>query len=398
MTKTWSPETWRALPIQQVPDYPDPKALEQAEATLATYPPLVFAGEARSLKAQLAEAAEGRAFLLQGGDCAESFAEFHPNNIRDTFRVLLQMSIVLTFAAGMPIVKVGRIAGQFAKPRSAPTERQGDVELPSYRGDIINGIEFNEAARIPDPERLLRAYAQSAATLNLLRAFAQGGFADLHNVHAWTLGFIDKTPEADRYREVATRISETLDFMSACGITATTTPQLRQTDFYTSHEALLLGFEQAMTRVDSTSGKWYDTGAHMIWIGDRTRSPDEAHIEFCRGIENPLGLKCGPSLEPDALIRLCDALNPQNEPGRLTLIARFGAEKVGDALPRLIRRIKSEGRSVVWSCDPMHGNTIKATTGYKTRRFDSNLREVEDFLSVHQAEGTHARGGHIERT
>ncbi|MEM8785470.1 MAG: 3-deoxy-7-phosphoheptulonate synthase class II, partial [Pseudomonadota bacterium] len=320
------------------------------------------------------------------------------NNIRDTFRVLLQMSIVLTFAAGMPIVKVGRIAGQFAKPRSAPTERQGDVELPSYRGDIINGIEFNEAARIPDPERLLRAYAQSAATLNLLRAFAQGGFADLHNVHAWTLGFIDKTPEADRYREVATRISETLDFMSACGITATTTPQLRQTDFYTSHEALLLGFEQAMTRVDSTSGKWYDTGAHMIWIGDRTRSPDEAHIEFCRGIENPLGLKCGPSLEPDALIRLCDALNPQNEPGRLTLIARFGAETVGDALPRLIRRIESEGRSVVWSCDPMHGNTIKATTGYKTRRFDSILREVEDFLAVHEAEGTHAGGVHIEMT
>ena len=398
MSEQWTPRSWRAKPIRQVPTYPDAAKLAEVEKTLAGYPPLVFAGEARQLKADLAEVAEGRAFLLQGGDCAESFAEFHPDTIRDTFRVLLQMAVVLTFAAASPVVKVGRMAGQFAKPRSADTETQGDVTLPSYRGDNINGIDFTPEARVPDPERLLRAFAQSAATLNLLRAFAQGGYADLHHVHRWNMGFVADSPQGHRYEELATRISETLDFMKACGIDADTWPQLSKTSFYTSHEALLLGYEQAMTRIDSTTGDWYDTSAHMLWIGDRTRMPDEAHVEFMRGIKNPVAMKCGPTLDPDELVRLCDVLNPENEPGRLTLIARFGADKVGEGLPPLIRAIQREGKKVVWSCDPMHGNTIKAANGYKTRPVDRILKEVQDFMAVHRAEGTHAGGVHFEMT
>ncbi len=398
MSDTWTPQSWREKPAKHIPDYPDAEKLADVEKTLAGYPPLVFAGEARQLKADLAEVAEGRAFLLQGGDCAESFAEFHPDNIRDTFRVLLQMAVVLTFAAGSPVVKVGRIAGQFAKPRSAPTETQGDVTLPSYFGDNINGIEFVAAQRVPDAERQLRAYSQAASTLNLLRAFAQGGYADLNFVHRWNMGFVADSPEGHRYEELATRISETLEFMKACGIDATSSPQLQATDFYTSHEALLLGYEQAMTRIDSTTGDWYDTSAHMLWIGDRTRHPDAAHVEFMKGIKNPIAMKCGPSLEPDELVRLCDVLNPDNEPGRLTLIARFGAEKVGDGLPPLIRAVEREGKKVIWSCDPMHGNTIKATNGYKTRPVDRILKEVQDFMAVHRAEGTHAGGVHFEMT
>lgn len=398
MSNSWTPQSWREKPAKHIPDYPDAQTLTDVEKTLSGYPPLVFAGEARQLKADLAEVAEGRAFLLQGGDCAESFAEFHPDNIRDTFRVLLQMAVVLTFAAGSPVVKVGRIAGQFAKPRSAPTETKGDVTLPSYFGDNINGIEFDEQARIPDPERQLRAYSQAASTLNLLRAFAQGGYADLNFVHRWNMGFVADSPEGHRYEELATRISETLDFMKACGIDADSSPQLQQADFYTSHEALLLGYEQAMTRIDSTTGDWYDTSAHMLWIGDRTRALDEAHVEFMRGIKNPIAMKCGPSLKPDELVKLCDALNPENEPGRLTLIARFGADKVGDGLPPLLRAVEREGKKVVWSCDPMHGNTIKATNGYKTRPVDRILKEVQDFMAVHRAEGTHAGGVHFEMT
>ncbi len=398
MSKKWSPETWRNQPVLQVPDYKDKKALADAEARLSSFPPLVFAGEARQLRAQLAEVASGNAFLLQGGDCAESFAEFHPNNIRDTFRVLLQMAVVLTFAGSVPVVKVGRIAGQFAKPRSSGTEKQGDVELPSYRGDIVNGIEFNATSREPEPERLIQAYGQAASTLNLLRAFAQGGFADLTNVHKWTLGFVANSDQSERYQELAERISDALNFMKACGITSESAPRLHQTDFYTSHEALLLGYEEAMTRIDSTSGEWYDTSAHLLWIGDRTRQLDSAHVEFLRGVKNPIGLKCGPSLEGDDLIRLCDVLNPANEPGRLTLIARFGADQIGGHLPKLVNKVKSEGRQVVWSCDPMHGNTVKASTGFKTRPFDRILSEVQDFFAIHQAEGTYAGGVHFEMT
>jgi len=394
----WNPGSWRTRPVVQVPTYPDPEAQGRVETRLKSYPPLVFAGEARNLKRSLADVAEGRAFLLQGGDCAESFAEFHPDNIRDTFRVLLQMAVVLTFAGAMPVVKVGRIAGQFAKPRSGDTEIQDGVELPSYRGDIINAAPFEEAARTPDPERMIQAYAQAASTLNLLRAFASGGYADLHNVHRWNLGFIAGSPSGERYRALADRISETLEFMEACGITPDSAPQLRTTDFYTSHEALLLGYEQAMTRIDSTSGDWYDTSAHMLWIGDRTRALEGAHIEFARGIKNPLAIKCGPTLSNDDLARLCEALNPDNEAGRLTLITRFGADKVEEHLPRLIRAIKREGRKVVWSCDPMHGNTVKASTGFKTRPFERLLKEVQTFFAVHRAEGTHAGGVHLELT
>jgi 3-deoxy-7-phosphoheptulonate synthase len=368
------------------------------EARLKTYPPLVFAGEARNLTAGLAQVAQGKAFLLQGGDCAESFAEFHPDNIRDTFRVLLQMSVVLTYAGALPVVKVGRIAGQFAKPRSAETETQNGVTLPSYRGDNINGMEFDEVSRTPDPARLMQAYMQSAATLNLLRAFASGGYADLHNVHRWTLGFIAGSPAGERYRALAGRITETLEFMEACGITPDSVPQLRMTDFYTSHEALLLGYEQAMTRIDSTSGDWYDTSAHLVWIGDRTRQLDGAHLEFCRGIKNPIGLKCGPSLPEDELLKLIAALNPENKPGRLTLICRFGADKAADKLPRLIRAVTREGAKIVWSCDPMHGNTVSTQSGFKTRPFERILKEVKTFFDVHRAEGTHAGGVHFEMT
>ena len=396
MTK-WSPNSWRNKPILQVPAYPDAAALAEVEARMATYPPLVFAGEARKLKKQLAAVAEGNGFLLQGGDCAESFAEHGADNIRDFFRAFLQMAVVLTYAGSQPVVKVGRIAGQFAKPRSSDNESKGDVVLPSYRGDIINGIEFEESSRIPDPARQEMVYRQSAATLNLLRAFAQGGFANLDNVHKWMLGFLSDSPQAERYQELANRISETVDFMRAIGITGESTHALRETDFYTSHEGLLLGYEEALTRVDSTSGDWYATSGHMIWIGDRTRQPDHAHVEYCRGIKNPLGLKCGPSLSPDGLLELIDILNPENEPGRLTLIARFGADKVGDYLPKLIRAVEKEGRKVVWSCDPMHGNTVTAA-GYKTRPFDRILKEVQTFFEVHRAEGSHPGGLHVEMT
>ncbi|MBX8801829.1 class II 3-deoxy-7-phosphoheptulonate synthase [Pseudochrobactrum asaccharolyticum] len=397
MTKNWTPQSWRGMPIKQVPSYPDAQALADVEARLRTYPPLVFAGEARKLTRQLAEVAEGRAFLLQGGDCAESFAEHGADNIRDFFRVFLQMAVVLTFGGSQPVVKIGRIAGQFAKPRSSDIETINGVELPSYRGDVINGIEFNEASRIPDPNRQEMVYRQSAATLNLLRAFAQGGYANLENVHKWTLGFVSDSPQNERYIALANRISETINFMRSIGITADSNHALRETDFYTSHEALLLGYEEALTRVDSTSGDWYGTSGHMMWIGDRTRQLDHAHIEYCRGIKNPIGMKCGPSLEADDLLRLIDRLNPENEAGRLTLIARFGYDKVEDHLPRLIRAVEKEGRKVVWSCDPMHGNTITAA-GYKTRPFDRVLKEVQSFFAVHQAEGTHAGGIHIEMT
>ena len=398
MVAKWAPPTWRGKPISQVPDYPDPAALEAVEATLRNYPPLVFAGEARRLKAALGAVAEGKSFLLQGGDCAESFAEFHPNNIRDTFRVLLQMAVVLTYGAACPVVKVSRMAGQFAKPRSADTETQGGVTLPSYRGDIVNGMEFNPAARMPDPQRMIRAFSQAAATLNLLRAFAQGGYADLHRVHSWNQGFVAASPQGARYQEMADRLSETLDFMAACGLTSDTTPQIRETDLYTSHEALLLPYEEALTRIDSTSGEWYDCSAHMLWIGDRTRQADGAHVEFLRGVKNPVGLKCGPTLAASDLLRLIDLLNPENQPGRLTLIARMGADKVEVHLPPLIRAVAREGRKVVWCCDPMHGNTITSSTGYKTRSVDRVLAEVRGFFAVHEAEGSYAGGVHFEMT
>ena len=394
----WTPDSWRSCEARQLPTYGDADALAATEAELKSYPPLVFAGEARQLRAQLAEVAAGKAFLLQGGDCAESFAEFHPNNIRDTFRVILQMAVVLTFASKMPIVKVGRMAGQFAKPRSADLEDQDGRSLPSYRGDIVNDIAFEDAARAPDPRRMLRAYMQSAATLNLLRAFAQGGYANLAQVHKWNLDFVGRSPWAEKYQDVAERIGEALAFMEACGISPETVPQLKGTDFYTSHEALLLGYEQAMTRQDSLTGDWVDTSAHLLWVGDRTRFEGSAHIEFLRGVINPLGLKAGPSLEPDALLRLIDVLNPNNEPGRLTVITRFGYDKVEAGLPRLVRAVQREGRHVVWSCDPMHGNTVKAGNGYKTRPFERILAEVRGFFAVHRAEGTHAGGIHCEMT
>lgn len=398
MSKAWTPDSWSGFEARHLPSYDDGAALERATATLANFPPLVFAGEARALKSDLAEVADGRAFLLQGGDCAESFAEHGANNIRDFFRVLLQMAVVLTYAGALPVVKVGRIAGQFAKPRSSPMEKQGDVELPSYRGDIVNDTAFTKEARTPDPQRQLMAYRQSAATLNLLRAFATGGFANLGSVHQWMLGFLKDSPQSRRYKELADRISEALNFMRACGLDLERHPELRATDFYTSHEALLLGYEQAFTRVDSTTGDWYATTGHMIWIGDRTRQLDHGHIEYFRGIKNPIGLKCGPSLKSDELIKLIDVLNPDNEPGRLTLINRFGSDKVDAHLPQLIRAVQREGRVVVWSCDPMHGNTITSTSGYKTRPFDRVLSEVKSFFTIHAAEGTHAGGVHLEMT
>lgn len=394
----WRPDSWKNRPVIQVPSYPDQNLLQEVEEELASYPPLVFAGEARNLKSQLADVAEGRAFLLQGGDCAESFREFHPNNIRDTFRVLLQMAVVLTFAASCPVVKVGRLAGQFAKPRSSDNETVEGVELPSYRGDIINGIDFTADARVPDPKRMLRAYSQSAATLNLLRAFAQGGYANLMSVHRWNLDFVKRSGAGEKYRELADRIGEALSFMEACGVHPGDVRQLQGTDFYTSHEALLLGYEQALTRIDSTSGEWYDTSAHMLWVGDRTRQTDGAHLEFLRGISNPIASKVGPATDPDDLIRLIDILNPNNEAGRLTLISRFGADKVEDYLPKLLRRVKEEGRKVVWSCDPMHGNTVKASGGLKTRPFERVLKEVKQVFACHKAEGTYAGGIHLELT
>jgi 3-deoxy-7-phosphoheptulonate synthase len=394
----WSPDSWRSKPALQMPEYPDRKALAEVEAQLASYPPLVFAGEARNLKRVLAQVAAGEAFLLQGGDCAESFAEHGANNIRDFFRLFLQMAVVLTYAAASPVVKIGRIAGQFAKPRTSPTEKRGGVELPVYRGDIVNGTDFTAEARVPDPRRQLEAYRQSAATLNLLRAFATGGYANLSNAHQWMLSFVKDSPQSKRYADLANHITEALGFMRACGVDPLSHNELRTTDFFTSHEALLLGYEQAFTRVDSTTGDWYCTSGHMVWIGDRTRQPDHAHIEYCRGIKNPLGLKTGPSQKPDELLRLIDILNPDNEPGRLTLICRVGADKAIDLLPALVRAVKREGHNVVWSCDPMHGNTITSVSGYKTRPFDQILKEVRAFFQVHAAEGTIAGGVHLEMT
>ena len=397
MTKGWTKSTWRDRPRIQMPDYPDQAALHDVEAQLAKYPPLVFAGEARALRRKLGEASRGEAFLLQGGDCAESFSEFTADSIRDTFKVLLQMAIVLTYGAKVPVVKVGRMAGQFAKPRSTPTEVVGGQELPSYRGDIINGFDFTPDARIPDPARMLQAYTQAAASLNLLRAFSKGGYADMHRVHAWTLGFAEGE-KAERYREMTDRITDTLDFLTAAGITSETSQDLASVDFYTSHEALLLEYEEALARVDSTSGLPVAGSGHFLWIGDRTRQPDGAHVEFCRGVQNPIGLKCGPSITESDLKRLIAILNPDNAPGRLTLIARFGAGQVGDHLPRLIRAVREEGAHVLWTCDPMHGNTIKSSSGYKTRPFDAVLREVREFFAIHNGEGTIPGGVHFEMT
>ena len=393
----WAKSDWRSKPRVQMPDYTDADALSAVEARLAKYPPLVFAGEARTLRDELAAAGRGEAFLLQGGDCAESFAEFSADTIRDTFKVMLQMAMVLTFGAKVPVVKVGRMAGQFAKPRSAPTETKDGVELPSYRGDIVNELPFTPEARIPRPEKMLEAYTQAAATLNLLRAFSKGGFADVHQVHRWTLGFT-ATDQAARYRDMAGRIQDTLDFMTAAGLSGDQNAELSTVDFYTSHEALLLEYEEALCRQDSLTGQWLAGSGHMIWIGDRTRQPDGAHVEFARGILNPIGLKCGPSTGADDLKRLMRTLNPKNEMGRLTLIARFGAGQVGDHLPRLVQAVREEGANVVWSCDPMHGNTIKSSTGYKTRPFESVLREVQEFFAIHRAEGTVPGGVHFEMT
>jgi 3-deoxy-7-phosphoheptulonate synthase len=397
-SEIWSPESWRAKPAKQTPSYLDADAVKAAEARLAKLPPLVFAGEARRLKKKLASVAKGEAFLFQGGDCAESFSEFSANNIRDVFRLILQMAVVLTFGGRTPVVKVGRIGGQFAKPRSDDTETRDGVTLPSYRGDIINGIDFTPEARRHDPARMIEVYHQSAATLNLLRAFAQGGYADLHEVHRWNLGFVERSLQGERYQTLANQIDEALGFMAACNITAETSAQIRETDFFTSHEALLLPYEQALTRVDSTSGDWYGVSAHMLWIGDRTRQPGGAHVEFARGIKNPLGLKCGPSLKPDELLKLIDILNPDNEPGRLTLITRMGAEKIAEHLPPLLRAVKADGRAVLWCCDPMHGNTHVSASGYKTRSFDKILGESRDFFNVCRAEGTYAGGIHLEMT
>ena len=394
----WTPDSWRNRPICQAPTYPDPAGLAEMERKLRRYPPLVFAGETRRLKAQLALAAEGKAFVLQGGDCAESFGDFTADIIRDTFRVLLQMAVVLTFGAGLPVVKLGRMAGQFAKPRSSDMETQGNVTYPSYRGDIVNGPEFTEAARIPDPARMEFAYFQSASTLNLLRAFASGGYADLHEVHRWNLNFVERSPLADRYRDLSARINETLAFMTACGMTGASMREARETDFYISHEALLLPYESALARVDSTSGCHYACSAHFLWIGDRTRQIDGAHVEFLRGVKNPIGMKIGPTQEPDDLLRILDLLNPANEPGRLTLISRMGAGKVADRLPPLVRAVERAGHKVVWVCDPMHGNTVGTAAKLKTRSFDAILEEVRGFFDVHEAEGSWAGGVHVEMT
>lgn len=395
---TWTPDSWRSKPARQQPDYPDLEAVREVEKELAASPPLVFAGEARRLRSMLASVANGEAFLLQGGDCAESFAEFHVDTIRDTFKLLLQMSVVLTYAASMPVVKVGRMAGQFAKPRSSEFEVRGGVSLPTYRGDNINGIEFDAQARVPDPKRLVKAYHQSALTLNILRAFAQGGMANLEQVHRWNLEFIKDSAQSERYERVAKEIDSAVAFMRAVGITPDTVRELRVTDFYTSHEALLPGFEQALTRVDSISGDYYATSAHMLWIGDRTRQLDGAHVELLKGVENPIGLKCGPSLEPEELVRLIAVLDPHNDPGRLTLITRHGADEVERYLPPLVEAVEREGFDVVWSCDPMHANTIVSSNGYKTRPFERVVAEVSGFFAIHRSMGTHPGGVHIELT
>ncbi len=393
----WTKSDWRTKPRIQMPDYTDTATLNAVEAQLSKYPPLVFAGEARRLKKHLADASRGDAFLLQGGDCAEAFDQFSADGIRDTFKVMLQMAMVLTYGAKVPVIKLGRMAGQFAKPRSAPTETIDGVELPSYRGDIINELAFTSEARIPDPKKMLQAYTQAAGTLNLLRAFSTGGFADMHHVHSWTLGFAEGS-EAQKYVEIANRIQDTIDFMAAAGIDADTTHEFSSVEFYTSHESLLLEYEEALTRLDSTSGQWLAGSGHMIWIGDRTRQPDGAHVNFASGVQNPIGLKCGPTMTSDDLKSLMATLNPENEAGRLTLIARFGAGAVAEHLPRLIKTVREEGANVTWVCDPMHGNTIKSSSGYKTRPFDSVLREVREFFATHKSEGTIPGGVHFEMT
>ena len=397
---TWKPNSWRNYPVVQMPTYPDESKVNSVEAKLSFKPPLVFAGEVQALKNSLALAEKGNAFILQGGDCAESFSQFSANGIRDTFKVLLQMAVILTYGSSIPIIKIGRIAGQFAKPRSSDVEIIDGIELPSYRGDMINDMEFNKTARQPDPQRLIDGYEQSAATLNLIRAFAQGGMANLEKVHEWTLGFLNNTPETDKYREIANRISESLNFMKACGLTSSSVPQLRETDFFTSHEALLLNYEEALTREDTITAEkgWYATSAHLLWVGDRTRQFDHGHIEYLSGIQNPVGIKCGPSLEKDDLIRLLDKVNPNNESGKVVLICRMGSEKVNEHLPKLIKNIKANGKNVTWCCDPMHGNTIKASNGYKTRRVAEILNEVNNFFLVHKSEGTLPGGVHFEMT
>jgi len=394
----WSPSSWREKPILQQPTYPNQDELNKVINELKNYPPLVFAGEARSLKSQLANVANGEAFLLQGGDCAESFSEFHADNIKDSFKAMMQMAVVMTYAGGLPVVKVGRMAGQFAKPRSSNTETFDGIELDSYRGDIINGVEFTKEARTPDPQRMIKAYNQSAATLNLLRAFASGGLADLHQVHQWTQDFAHQGDVTKKYEALAEEIGKSLKFMEACGVTSKTYRTLRETDFYTSHEALLLPYEEAFTREDSITGEWYDTSAHMLWIGDRTRQLDGAHIEYLRGVNNPIGVKAGPTMDPEDLVKIAQTLNPENEAGRLNVIVRMGAGKVGDGLPALIKAVEREGLKVVWSCDPMHGNTIKSSNNYKTRSVDSILTEMKEFFQVHKAEGTFGGGVHLEMT
>ena len=398
MNSKWAPNSWRSKPAKHLPIYKDEDLLKVSLDKIKNFPPLVFAGEARSLKSKLADVSNGKAFLLQGGDCAESFAEFHPDNIRDTFKLILQMSLVLTYSASLPVIKLGRIAGQFSKPRSSPVENINGVELPSYLGDNINGIEFNEKSRIPDPKRLFKAYSQSASTLNLLRAFSHGGFADLKKVHTWNLGFIKKSQQDKKFKELEDKIADALAFMDACGINSDFNRRLKTVNYWTSHEALLLPFEQAMTRIDSTTGEYHDTSAHFVWIGDRTRQLDGGHVEFCKGIENPIGIKCGPTSKSDEIVKICNAINPKNEKGKIVLISRFGHDNVGKFLPKLIRAIKKEGLNVVWSCDPMHGNTIKSATGFKTRPFNNVVREVKNFFAVHQSENSFAGGLHIEMT
>ncbi|MAD88738.1 MAG: 3-deoxy-7-phosphoheptulonate synthase class II [Pseudoalteromonas sp.] len=394
----WNPNSWRDFPIVQQPEYPDQAQLKQVEKQLNSAPPLVFAEETRSLYKSLADVCEGKAFLLQGGDCAESFSDFSAANIRDTFKTLLQMAVVLTYGGKCPVVKIARMAGQYAKPRSSDYETVNGVSLPSYRGDIVNSFEFTESARIPDPNRLMTAYHHSAATLNLLRAFAQGGLADLHQVNRWNMSFVAANPLKEKFQQLADRIQDALQFMEVCGIDSTVAPSLKETSLYTSHEALLLGYEEALTRRDHLTGDWYDCSSHFVWIGERTRQLDHAHIEFFRGIKNPIGVKVGPGMKPDELIELIDALNPDNIPGRLTLITRMGADILPEKLPALVRKVQEEGRKVIWSSDPMHGNTEKATTGYKTRSFNNILREISQFFAVHKSEGSYAGGVHLEMT
>jgi 3-deoxy-7-phosphoheptulonate synthase len=395
---TWTPSSWHERPAGQQPDWPDAAALERALKTLGGFPPLVFAGEARALTATLGSVAAGQAFLLQAGDCAESFEAFSADAIRDKLRVILQMAVVMTYSSGVPVVKVGRIAGQYAKPRSSPTERIGDVELPAFRGHMVNDLAPTADARVPDPERLLTAYHQSASTLNLVRAFTKGGFADLRQVHAWNQEFVASSREGVRYEAIATGIERAMRFMKACGIDLEESAQLHQVDFYTSHEALILGYEEALTRQDSLTGGWYDCSAHQLWVGERTRDPDGAHVEFLSGVGNPVGCKVGPSATTDEVLELCRRLDPDKVPGRLTLISRMGADKVEDALRPLLRAVRDAGHAVVWACDPMHGNTFTANGGRKTRHFDDVLREVSGFFAAHRAEGTWPGGLHVELT